>query len=105
MAQQLKEQNHKSDDQQRLINQMVEHMSQLGHGRGNQFSHALDSAINGDPENRKFTCRNTFHVNPKVEFPAFDGANPRGWIKKCTRYFTLCRILDDQTVDLTSMYL
>jgi len=35
----------------------------------------------------------------------FDGTNPRDWIKKCTRYFTLCKIPDDQKVDLVSLHL
>jgi len=45
------------------------------------------------------------HFNPKVEFPTFDGSNPRNWVKKCAKYFNLCRISDDQKVDLALMYL
>ena len=40
---------------------------------------------------------------PKLNFPKFDGANPRTWIKKCCKYFTLCKILEDQRVDLASL--
>ena len=29
---------------------------------------------------------------PKLEFPKFDGSNPRIWIKKCCKYFSLCKI-------------
>lgn len=43
--------------------------------------------------------------NPKVEFPTFDGNDLRGWVKKCTRYFGLCRINDNQKVDLASLHL
>ncbi|XP_048503129.1 uncharacterized protein LOC125498867 [Beta vulgaris subsp. vulgaris] len=42
---------------------------------------------------------------PKIEFPVFGGANPRIWIKKCMKYFSLCKILDNQKVDLASLYL
>ena len=28
-----------------------------------------------------------------------------GWIKKCTRYFGLCKVHDSQKVDLASLYL
>ena len=35
-----------------------------------------------------------------MEFPCFDGHDPKGWIKRCTRYFSLCKIQDDQKVDL-----
>lgn len=49
--------------------------------------------------------RNSFQFNPKVEFPSFDGNDPKGWIKKCTRYFTLCKISDDQKANLASLHL
>ena len=48
---------------------------------------------------------NIAQFNPKIEFPIFDGNDPKGWIKKCTRYFGLCRIQDSQKVDLASLYL
>ena len=37
---------------------------------------------------------------PKLEFPKFDGSNPRVWIKKASKYFELCKIPDEQRVDL-----
>ena len=43
--------------------------------------------------------------NPKVEFPYFDGHDPKGWIKQCIRYFGLCKIPDGQKVDLASLHL
>lgn len=47
--------------------------------------------------------RNNLQFDPKVEFPSFDGKDPKGWIKKCTRYFGLCRINKDQKVDLVTL--
>jgi len=44
------------------------------------------------------------HFNPKVEFPTFDGTNPKGWVKKCARYFSLCQIGDEQKVDLAVLH-
>jgi len=61
---------------------------------------ANDSAGSEEVQSR----RNIMHFNPKVEFPAFDGSNPRNWVKKCAKYFNLCRISDDQKVDLASMH-
>jgi len=49
--------------------------------------------------------RNVFKFLPKIEFPNFGGANPRIWIKKCARYFSLCKIPDSQKVDLASIHL
>uniref|UniRef100_A0A803N6B6 Uncharacterized protein n=1 Tax=Chenopodium quinoa TaxID=63459 RepID=A0A803N6B6_CHEQI len=40
---------------------------------------------------------------PKLEFPKFDGMNGRMWIKKCNKYFKLCKICDEQKVDLASL--
>lgn len=42
---------------------------------------------------------------PKLEFPKFDGFNPRVWIKKASKYFELCKIQDDQRVDLASLHM
>ena len=38
--------------------------------------------------------RNALHFNQKAEFPSFDVANVRNWIKKCVKYFSLCRFAD-----------
>uniref|UniRef100_A0A803N9Q4 Uncharacterized protein n=1 Tax=Chenopodium quinoa TaxID=63459 RepID=A0A803N9Q4_CHEQI len=40
---------------------------------------------------------------PKLDFLKFDGSNPRIWIKKCCKYFVLCKIPDDKKVDLASL--
>lgn len=40
---------------------------------------------------------------PKLEFPKFDGSNPRMWLKKCSKYFTLCNIPEDQRVDMACL--
>lgn len=40
----------------------------------------------------------------KLEFPKFDESNPRIWIKKCCKYFSLCKIPKDQRVDLASLH-
>lgn len=42
---------------------------------------------------------------PKLEFPKFDGPSPRVWIKKASKYFELCKIQDDQRVDLASLHM
>jgi len=48
---------------------------------------------------------NAFKFLPRIEFPVFDGTNPRVWIKKCGRYFNLCKIPEAQQVDLASIHL
>jgi len=45
----------------------------------------------------------SFHS--KLEFPPFDGGNPRSWIKKCAKYFSLCKTPENQRVELASLYM
>lgn len=33
--------------------------------------------------------KNNLHFNPKIEFPTFDGTDHKGWVKKCTHYFSV----------------
>ncbi|KAL4348542.1 hypothetical protein GQ457_17G027610 [Hibiscus cannabinus] len=42
---------------------------------------------------------------PKIELHMFDGTNPRGWIKRCQKYFNLLEIPEDQKMDLVAMHL
>lgn len=39
----------------------------------------------------------------KLDFPKFDGSNVRMWVKKCIKYFALCKVLEDQKVDLACL--
>lgn len=59
---------------------------------------AENSFINGRGGNR-------LRFNPKLEFPIFDGNGPRLWMKKCVKYFNLCKVLESQRVDLASMHI
>ncbi|XP_074318129.1 uncharacterized protein LOC141654920 [Silene latifolia] len=42
---------------------------------------------------------------PKLDFPSFSGENSRGWVQKCEKYFHLCKIPDDQKVDIAGIHL
>ncbi|XP_026398743.1 uncharacterized protein LOC113294565 [Papaver somniferum] len=46
-----------------------------------------------------------FSRHSKIDFPRFDGNNPRGWIRKCERYFQLNMVVDTHKVDLASIHL
>ena len=99
----LKQQQQYMREQQLLINQQNQQlitpvMAQLGQEkeRGDDRPHPASPSSQGG---------NLASFNPKIKFPPFDGSNPKGWIKNCTRYFGLCRIPDHQKVDLASLYL
>nr|XP_009760314.1 PREDICTED: uncharacterized protein LOC104212668 [Nicotiana sylvestris] len=42
---------------------------------------------------------------PKWELPYFEGHEPKGWIRKCERYFNLYRTPDNLKVEVTALYL
>ncbi|KAF9623238.1 hypothetical protein IFM89_000727 [Coptis chinensis] len=41
---------------------------------------------------------------PRAEFPRFNGEEPRVWVKKCQRFFTVNPIAEDQKVLFDSLY-
>ena len=43
--------------------------------------------------------------NSRIEFPQFDGTNPRSWVKKCSKYFSLYKTPENQKVELASLYM
>ena len=40
---------------------------------------------------------------PKVNFPSFDGNNPRNWVRKC-KYFNIHSLTDVQKMDMVSLH-
>ncbi|XP_026450099.1 uncharacterized protein LOC113350204 [Papaver somniferum] len=40
----------------------------------------------------------------QLDFPHFDGENPRGWIQKCERYFQIHKTDDGQRVSIDSLH-
>jgi len=77
-----------------MENQIVEKLAQLLKERNMEVNEENSSSPN----------RSLFRFLPKLEFPIFDGTNPRYWIKKCSRYFALCKIPDDQRLDVASIH-
>lgn len=45
------------------------------------------------------------HAVPPLEFPRFDGSNPKIWIKKCENYFDICAINPEHQVKLAVMFM
>ena len=100
--------------QQRMLEQQQQHMreqQQLIHQQNQLMITQILAQLEQDKdksESRQTPINqggNNVQFNPKIEFPVFEGIDPRGWIKKCTRYFGLCRIHEHQKVDLASLYL
>ncbi|GAB2268888.1 hypothetical protein Dimus_038738 [Dionaea muscipula] len=45
------------------------------------------------------------HHYPRLDFPPFDGANPRSWVRKAERYFSLMSVAWDKRVEYAVMSL
>lgn len=65
----------------------------------------LVTEVGSPRHNDRFSQPRPLGYIPKLEFSKFDGTNPRSWIKKCCKYFTLCKIPDEQKVDLASLHM
>ncbi|KAL4363523.1 hypothetical protein GQ457_04G038370 [Hibiscus cannabinus] len=46
-----------------------------------------------------------FNLKPKIELNMFEGQNPRGWVRKCQKYFAIFDIPEGQKLEIASMYL
>ncbi|XP_026459427.1 uncharacterized protein LOC113360095 [Papaver somniferum] len=45
-----------------------------------------------------------FSHTPKVDFPRFNGSNPRGWALKYERYFAFHKFPDEERVDMAAIH-
>ncbi|KAH9605981.1 hypothetical protein KSS87_012166 [Heliosperma pusillum] len=104
--------------EQRLQEQhdLQQHQQQSMAELGNQLHELLTRLpiLPAPPRNHEVRIHDTnndgnhsriFHLSPKLEFPVFDGSNPRIWVKKCKRYFELCKLAENQKVSMTSLYM
>ncbi|KAL4278859.1 hypothetical protein GQ457_03G027370 [Hibiscus cannabinus] len=46
-----------------------------------------------------------FIPRPKIELQSFDGDNPRGWIRKCEKFFSIFAIPEQNKLEIAAMYL
>ncbi|XP_074265848.1 uncharacterized protein LOC141588299 [Silene latifolia] len=49
--------------------------------------------------------KSSYGYAPKLQFPVFNGMHARSWVKKCKRYFDLCKIPEEQRIDLMSLHM
>jgi len=82
-----------ADQHQLLLSQIMEQFQNV-EDRNSNRSGSVEQGV-----------RNSIWFNPKIEFPCFDGNDPKGWIKKYTRYFTLCKVMEEQKVNLAALRL
>jgi hypothetical protein len=52
---------------------------------------------------RNWNC-SCFPAPPRVDFPLFDGENPRAWRLRCEAYFQVCNMHPETWVNCAAMY-
>lgn len=115
MDKKLETYNQRQDLQNKKVEDTLVRLAQsLDEIRNQLKGSSSTQRIGGDESNKTNTDQaffpetgnnRSFKFAPKLDFPKFDGVNPRVWIKKCNRYFELCKISNDQKVDLASLYM
>ncbi|KAK2988869.1 hypothetical protein RJ640_024050 [Escallonia rubra] len=77
----------------------------LERGESSHKNHRIEYNINHNTPPPEYPHRdNNLPKFPKLEFPRFDGMNPRGWVQKCEQYFKLCPIHEDYKVSYASVH-
>ena len=107
------------EQQQQAFSQILNQIKEVRARQGKQQQILSISTGEGD-ENPNFVLipdndsakkgveaenKSPMSFNPKIKFPQFDGTNPRGWVKKCSKYFNLCKTPSQQKVELASLYM
>ncbi|XP_039056463.1 uncharacterized protein LOC120199464 [Hibiscus syriacus] len=65
------------------------------------------SIIKGDSFLEKHSSNNNTSMvfpKPKIELQLFDGSNPRSWIRKCEKYFSIFTVPELQKLEIAAMY-
>ncbi|XP_026442759.1 uncharacterized protein LOC113342415 [Papaver somniferum] len=110
----LLQQPQKSNTNQTLINQRFDELlARLPSTTKTTQPHDSGGAIHGPHlENPPIFgsispggTQNQLHRVPKLDFPRFDGDNPRGWIQKYECFFWLHNIDESRRVDIAAIYL
>ncbi|KAD3068096.1 hypothetical protein E3N88_35976 [Mikania micrantha] len=57
-------------------------------------------------EDRESSWNNNRHFRPynKIDFPTFNGGDPRGWVLKAEKYFRYYQVPEEEQVDAASMH-
>lgn len=60
-----------------------------------------------DAVNTTFRHQGSYHHHPsppKLDFPPFDGENPKTWQLKCENYFRVCSVHPEFMISIATMY-
>lgn len=82
------------------------HNTGQSHGNGTLGLHslALPPGDSGDWSGRNLGEYYQHPVHPKLDFPKFDGENPKAWRLKCEVYFRVCATRPELWVSIATMH-
>lgn len=105
LEQKIQDQSQKYDDQSVQIHDQSKKIDDLMNVILELKDKLNDSSAEGSRSGGKEvnSFPKSLGYNPKLSFPKFDGTSCRTWIKKCSKYFKLCKISEDQKVDLAAL--
>lgn len=70
-----------------------------------QTPNSKNSGSEDGTNGREKMMRPNFLHPPKIEIPSFSGEDPRSWMKKCNKFFTMHQVNDYVKMDIIEMYL
>ena len=118
MAEQQQLLSQQISSQNTTFEQMLAQMKEMGGKAGKSPISSLKSVEEGDesgfmeemgaarqPKEIDQMLKPPMPFTPRIEFPSFDGSNPRSWVKKCSKYFCLCKTPPGQKVEIASLYM
>ncbi|KAL4290632.1 hypothetical protein GQ457_14G012640 [Hibiscus cannabinus] len=75
---------------------------------GTETLGGLESLVEKDPYlfEKSTSCpTGRFSFRPRIDLQLFEGDNPRSWVKKCQRYFSLFAVPENQKLEVATKYL
>lgn len=71
--------------------------------RFSELSHVLYSGYHAMNSPRAVSSNGFGYAMPQIDFPKFDGTNPKIWIKRCENFFDVCEIPMNHWVKFATM--
>lgn len=97
LEQKIQDQSQKYDDQSVQIQDQTKKIDDLMNVIMEMKDKLNESSTEGSRSgvNKEVNSPKPLGYNPKLSFPKFDGTSCRTWVKKCSKYFKLCKISDE----------
>lgn len=89
---------------ERTIGEKLTVMPPPGNGKSDRIEFDSCAVGSGRISGRHHGAYHHHHPPPKLDFPPFDGENPKAWQLKCENYFMICLVQPEFGVSIATMY-